>query len=155
MIQRVQTVYLLIVAALFTALFFLPLATLQSGDEVFLFDVTGLNSTAQPSELVAPTWSLLALAGIIVVLAFTIIFMYKKRVLQIRLSIFSSLLIIGFCALAGFYLWQFGNSARLPALKIIPAIWCAFPIIALIFNYLAIRKIGADEVLVRSLNRIR
>ena len=29
------------------------------------------------------------------------------------------------------------------------------PFISIIFSYLAIRKIGADEILVRSLNRLR
>jgi hypothetical protein len=31
----------------------------------------------------------------------------------------------------------------------------AFPLIAIILNYLAIRNIGADEALIRSLERLR
>jgi hypothetical protein len=155
MLQRIQTVYLLITAALFVALFFVPVATLQSGGDAYIFDVTGLNSIAEQPELITPTWSLLALAGIITVITFSIIFLYKRRVLQIRLCVFNSLIIIGFSVLTAYYLWQLSKSPSLPGVKIIPSVWCALPIIALIFNYLAIRKIGIDEALVRSLERLR
>ncbi|MDR1525856.1 MAG: DUF4293 domain-containing protein [Tannerella sp.] len=155
MIQRVQTVYLFVVAGLFIALMFLPIAILQSGDRLYSFDVSGLNTIAQPSELVYPAWSLMAIAAIIIILTFVIIFTYRKRILQIRMCIYNALLIIGFCALFGFYLWQFGKSPELPDMKINIRIWAAFPLVALILNYLAIRNIGADETLVRSLERLR
>jgi hypothetical protein len=156
MIQRIQTAYLLIVAGLFISLLFLPLAVIQSGDALYSFNVTGLNTiTTQPVELVYPTWSLMALATIIALASFFIIFMYKKRILQIRLCVFNTIIIIGFCALFGFYLWQFGKSPELPDMKTNMKIWAAFPLISIILNYLAIRNIGADEALVRSLNRLR
>lgn len=155
MIQRIQTVYLFIVAGLFMALMFLPVAILQSESQFFSFKVSGLNTVTQPSELIYPTWSLMAINAIIVLLSFVIIFMYKKRVLQIRMCVFNALLMIGFCLLFGFYIWQFGKSPELPGMKPNIRIWAAFPIIALILNYLAIRNIGADEVLVRSLERLR
>lgn len=37
MLQRIQTVYLLIIVALTIAILFLPLAVLQSGDQLFTF----------------------------------------------------------------------------------------------------------------------
>ncbi|MDR3253168.1 MAG: DUF4293 domain-containing protein [Tannerella sp.] len=157
MIQRIQTVYLLIVAALFVALVFLPMASLQSGDGVYSFDVTGLNvetvddAGTSSFALEYSTWALFALASIVALLSFTVIFMYKKRMLQIRLCIFNSLIIIGFCLLTAYYLWKFSGSG----LGITPDIWTSFPLIALILNYLAIRNIGADETLVRSLERLR
>lgn len=155
MIQRIQTLYLLIVAGLFIALLFLPLAVLQSGGSLYSFDVTGLTTFTKPPELVFPTWSMLAVTAIIVLMTFVIIFMYKRRILQIRMCIFNSLVIIGFCILFGYYLWHFNQSPLLPDLKISLRIWASFPIIALILNYLAIRNIGADEALIRSLNRLR
>lgn len=155
MIQRVQTLYLVIVAGLFIALLFLPLAELQSGSSFYLFDVTGLNTFTKPAELVFPTWSMLAVAAVIILMTFVIIFMYKRRVLQMRMCLFNSLVIIGFCILFAFYLWQFNKSPQLPDLKITLCIWASFPVIALILNYLAIRNIGADEALVRSLDRLR
>jgi len=155
MIQRIQTAYLLIVAGLFISLLFLPLAVIQSGSTLYSFDVTGLNTIAQPSELIFATWSLMSLAAIIALASLIIIFMYKKRILQMRICVFNTIIIIGFCALFGFYLWQFGKSPELPEMKIHMKIWAAFPLISIILNYLAIRNIGADEALVRSLNRLR
>jgi amino acid permease len=143
------------VAGLFIALMFLPIALLQSEGNMYSFDVTGLNTVIQPSELAYPAWSLMAIAAIIILLAFVIIFMYKKRILQIRMCIFNALLMIGFCVLVGFYLWYFERSPELPDMKTNIRIWAAFPVIALILNYLAIRNIGADEALIRSLERLR
>ena len=155
MIQRIQTVYLLIVAGLFFSLMFLPLSLIESGGIVYSFDITGLNTMSQPSELVSPTWSLMVLSIIITLISLISIFQYKKRILQMRMCVFNSLLIIGFCAAFGFYMWQFGKSPHLPDINISLRLWAAFPIVSLILNYLAIRSIGIDEALVRSLDRLR
>ena len=155
MIQRIQTIYLLMVAGLFMSLFFLPLAVIRSGDKLYSFQVAGLYSTATVEELVFPTWSLMVIAAIIVLLSFVIIFNYKKRILQIRMCVFNTLLIAGFCVLFGFYIWKFGKSPELPELKVHLRLWAAFPIVSLILNYLAIRNIGADEAMIRSLERLR
>ncbi len=155
MLQRIQTIYLLISAVLFCALFFLPLAAVRAGDVFYTFQVAGLFTSLSPAELVYPTWSLMVIAVIIVLSFFLCIFMYRKRILQIRICIFNILLMIGFCVLTGFYLWQFYHSPDLSNLKIYFRFGGSFPIIAIILNYLAIRNIGADETLVRSLNRLR
>jgi hypothetical protein len=155
MIQRVQTVYLLIVAGLFIALMFLPMAVLQSGEQLYSFEVSGLTTVTNPSELVYPTWSLMAIVAIIVLLSIVIIFLYKKRILQMRMCVYNALLMIGFCVLSGFYVWRFSQSPELPGMQLNIRFWAAFPIISFILNYLAIRNIGADEALVRSLERLR
>ena len=155
MIQRIQTVYLLIVAGLFIALMFLPLAVVNSGGDTFSFELMGLVSPAQPTEIAFSTWPLLCLAAIITLISVGNIFLYKKRILQMRISIYNTLIILGFCILFGFYLWQMGKSAVLQDMNFTICIWASFPIISIIFNYLAIRNIGADEALVRSLERLR
>ncbi|MDR2472975.1 MAG: DUF4293 domain-containing protein [Tannerella sp.] len=163
MIQRIQTVYLLAVAALFTALLFLPLASMRWQVEdmesmLLLFKVDGLYDNA---AMAYGTFVLFILTGIIILLTFTIIFMYKKRVLQMRMCVYNSLIIIGFVAVVGYHLWSFDKMSgaeteiKVTVSEIKLSIWSAFPIIALIFNYLAIRKIGTDEALVRSLERLR
>ena len=155
MIQRIQTVYLLAIAGMFIALLFLPLSFIHTNEALYSFGVDGLQTTTLPSELVYPTWSLMAVAVIIILLSFVIIFKYKKRVLQMRMCVYNALLMIGFCALFGFYLWQLGKSPELPDMKISFRFWVAFPFVALIFDYLAIRSIGADEAMIRSLERLR
>jgi len=155
MIQRIQTVYLLGVAGLFIALLFLPPAILRSGNVLYSFQVAGLQAMTEPVELVYPTWSLFALAAIIILLSFFIIFSYKKRIRQMRMCVFTAILIVGFCILFGVYLFAFNKLPELQNMKIHFRIWASFPIIALILIYLAIRNIGVDEAMVRSLERLR
>jgi len=155
MIQRIQTVYLCIVAGLFLALFFLPFALMQSGEALYSFQVAGLFTTTASPELVYPTWALMIIAAIIVLLSFLCIFMYKKRILQMRMCVYNILLMIGFCVLAAFFISQINESPDFPNLKINFRIAASFPFIAMILSYLAIRNIGADEALVRSLERLR
>ena len=143
MLQRIQTVYLLIIMALTIAILFLPLAVLQSGDQLFTFDATGISTMAAQPELIYPTWGLFALT----------IFLFKKRILQIRICVFNAILMLGFYGLFAFFYWDLGNQKEIFSLSL--KIAFSFPLISLILDYLAIRNIGADEALVRSLDRLR
>lgn len=153
MLQRIQTVYLLLVTVLTLSLFFLPLAVLQSGDTLYSFDIFGLNTLLGEKELLFPTWGLAALAVVIMVIALITIFLFKRRMLQIRLTIFNTILLFGFYGLFAFLIYTFkGDFGELSYnLKFATA----FPAVSIVLNYLAIRNIGADEALVRSLNRLR
>jgi len=153
MLQRIQTIYLLVIVALFMAILFLPLALLQSGDQFFLYDVTGVSTMGAEPELVYPAWGLFALSAIIALIAFAAIFLFKKRMLQIRFCIFNALLMIGFYGLFFFFYWQMKDQVQDLTLSVRFAL--CIPLVSLILDYLAIRNIGADEALVRSLNRLR
>ena len=152
MLQRIQTVYLLIITVLMMLVLFMPLALMQGGELFYTFDVMGLSAIKEPVELLYPTWALVALTGVSALLALITIFLYKNRVLQIRLCVFNTVLMLGFYALFAFYTLNF--KADLQA-ELMVKIALSFPLIGLILNYLAIRSIGADEMLVRSLNRLR
>lgn len=52
MIQRIQTVYLLIVAALNLLVVFMPLATVQFDGIFYSFDASGMSTMASPEALV-------------------------------------------------------------------------------------------------------
>ena len=107
---------------------------------------------AQP-ELVYPTWGLFALAIVISLLALLTIFLFKKRILQIRLCVFNAILMLGFYGLFAFFCWNLDNQKEIFSLNLKIAL--SFPLVSLILDYLAIRNIGADEALVRSLDRLR
>ena len=154
MIQRIQTVYLLAIVALTAAMLFMPLAIVQIDDKFFSLDSSGLNTLATPSELVYPVWALMVLLAIIIMIAFIAIFLYKKRILQIRLCIFNAFLLVGFYGLFAFFLWKISGTPGIFRFSNI-RLAMVFPFISLILDYLAIRNIGADETLIRSLNRLR
>ncbi|MDD4778308.1 MAG: DUF4293 domain-containing protein [Fermentimonas sp.] len=151
MFQRIQTIFLVLAAAAMLIASSTPLATFSYNfsDEV-VFESIGiyLNGTLNDS-----TWGLFALSLGSSVLALVTIFLYKKRMLQIRLSIFNILLMIGFYLFFGFIYYKVYSVEELIFNKI--GIGLIMPLIAIILTILAIRKIGADEALVQSLNRLR
>ena len=149
MLQRIQTVYLLIIVALTVATLFLPLAVLQQGDALFSFDASGLSTMIGEPELLYPAWGLFALTAIIAIT----IFLYKKRILQIRLCVFNALLILGFYGFFAFLIYSLKGDMEGASVSVKIAL--SFPLVNLILDYLAIRNIGADEALVRSLDRLR
>ena len=154
MIQRIQTVYLLAIVALVTAMLFMPLVILQIDNLFFSLDGSGLNKLTKPSEIVNVEQAFMVLLVIIIIIALSTVFLYKKRILQIRLCIFNALLLIGFYGLFAFFLWKISATSgnfRFSSVRLA----LSFPIISLILDYMAIRNIGADETLIRSLNRLR
>jgi hypothetical protein len=76
--------------------------------------------------------------------------LFKKRIRQIRILVFNSILMLGLTGLFIFFAYSGFDGA-----KITFKIPVAFPLVGIIFNYLAIRAIGKDEALIRSLNRLR
>jgi hypothetical protein len=147
MIQRIQTVYLLISALLVASLIKLKFADLAVNNELYTFVAKGIYSG---EELLFNGLAIFILIPIIALLQFIVIFLYKKRILQIRILVFCSVLLLGLFGLF-FYFTYAGFTGAKVAFKI-PVV---FPIVAVILNYLAIRAIGKDEALIRSLNRIR
>lgn len=152
MIQRIQSIYLLVVTILLSTMFFYPLAELLSSDgQLFIYNFNGLwvNGAEEIYFLTIPP---IILLGILVGISFTSIFLYKKRVLQMRLNSFNILLMIGYLGLNYYYLQNFSKQLNGVISYQIAAI---FPFIASILTYLAIRAIGKDEALIRSMDRIR
>ncbi len=147
MIQRIQTIYILLSAILIGSLFSLPFAEIAFQDQLYLFDVRGIlrNGTVQENGL-----PLAFFIGLILILHLVAVFMFKKRTLQIRILVFSIILMIGLFGLFYFFTYYSFDNAGI-SFKI-PVI---FPLIAVILDYLAIRNIRKDEELVRSIDRIR
>ncbi len=127
-----------------------PLATFTyNGDEV-LFEAMGIYLNGSLSD---STWGLFVIGGISALLSLVTLFLYKKRMLQIRLSIFNMVVMVGFYLFFGFVLYRVNAVDNLHFQR--AGVGIIMPLIAIILTILAIRRIGADEALVRSLNRLR
>ena len=100
MIQRIQSLYLLIVAALMTVLAFFPLATLTSGAETAVFDVWQI---AFPNHSPIPLWYFGGTVAATGFLAVVVLGLYKKRKLQLRLTYVLMILAIGVVVFTGLY----------------------------------------------------
>ena len=147
MIQRVQTVYILVAEILIASLFFLKFADLSVNSELYTFSIEGIFNG---ETLVFDGLPIMIFIGLITLLHLVIIFMYKKRVLQIRITVFTIILLLGLTGLFFYFIYS-----GFTDVKVAFKVPMAFPVIAIILDYLAIRSIGKDEALVRSLDRIR
>lgn len=150
MLQRIQTLFLLLAAAAMLIASVTPLAFFMHNGDKVVFEAMGiyLNDVFNDS-----TWGLFVVGTVSSVLSLITVFLYKQRMLQIRLSIFNIVLMIGFYLYFGFILYKLFSVESLQFQKV--GVGIIMPVIALILTVLAIRKIGADEVLIRSLNRLR
>lgn len=153
MLQRIQTVYLLIVVILTSITLFSVQAMLLENATQYLLNFKGIFRLEEKGLVfVQNVWALTALCTILPTIALTSILMYKKRLLQIRLSILNTVLLAGYYGMLFLYLWQAANTLRADwHLQIV----AAFPLISIILTFLAIRAIGKDEALVKSLDRLR
>lgn len=97
-------------------------------------------------------WGMFAILFLSAIIAFATIFLFKNRMLQIRMTVFNSILLIGYYLT--FIVFMFILNSRMNASFHLSLGLC-LPLVAVILNYLAIRAIGKDEVLVKAVDRLR
>ena len=150
MLQRIQTVYLLLASICMVVSLLTNLAIFTVSGEIVNFEAMGFYLN---EEIIFSTWGLFIIGNISAVLSVLIVFIYKKRMLQIRLAGMNLFIILGYYGLIAFYFLK-RNTEVVSTFENV-GIGMITPFVAIVFTYLAIRKIGADEALIRSLNRIR
>lgn len=154
MIQRIQTLYLLIVTALMAVTLFAPLAWFAGDAGEFGLYAFSLKTLA--GETVQPTVYMGAVLALACVLPFITIFLFKRRLLQVRLCVVEMVLLVGAAIMeAAYYFLSYRVFAELTFHKQVlkPAI--VLPLVCLLFAYLAARAVFRDELMVRAADRIR
>lgn len=162
MLQRIQSVFLLLVAAVMITTLFLPMwakfdaeamevATLNAYQLVYSTVDSAGNETIMA---VTDTYIISALAVLGAAIALFSIFQFKNRLRQIQLGALNSL-IMGGCLGMTYYYSTKGDQLLAP--ETIGNFQTGFYIIAaaLLFNSLANRFIKKDDRLVKSADRIR
>ncbi len=158
MIQRIQSVYLAIVAIASVLLFFFPLADyyneLQGNYKFFIYGLRSMDPEPGVSFSAFFTFPLVMLAVISFLLSLITIFMYKKRILQIRLCAFNVLAnIVLIMVIFFFYAPKIQEMTKVePGYNYVGMI---MPLISLVFLILANRAIRKDEAMVKSADRLR
>lgn len=150
MIQRIQTLFLFIAFVLVGLLFFIPFANLVT-NEIYRFSLLGISSGKTEAAVHQP-YGLTVLGAVNTLLIFVIIFLYKKRKLQITLTIIAIILSLALNA-AMYYLTDQYHLILTAGIKY-SAVF-VFPLIAAVLLFLAYRSIKKDEKLIRSLDRLR
>lgn len=128
MLQRIQTVYLLLCVALTAVCIYFE-----------------CSAEHHP-------WALTVIMGVTGVLEFLAIFLFRQRALQMRVCSFCIILLVGWYAVLVAFAYLLGEGL---VGEFRPRPWAAIPAINAILLYLAYRGILHDEMLVRSLDRLR
>lgn len=147
MLQRIQTLYLLIAEVLTVVLFFTNISTFltQDGQELVL-RYSGLFQVAEGKmSLVVSAWPMAALLIAAAVVGFLVIFLYRHRILQIRLCFFQMVMNFGLLVLFAYYIYSVSivgsSNFKFSVVDILP-------LLSIILYYLAYRGIAKDMALV-------
>jgi hypothetical protein len=151
MIQRIQSLYLFLAAVALGLIFFFPLANLSNSQDIIIFNVTGFSKFSILEKI--PTWPLMVITLLSLLITIIVIGLFKKRPLQIRLIRIALMLNLGFIALTYFvYGDHLANQIKM---QVNYDMGSVFPLVALIFHVLAMYAINKDERLIKSIDRIR
>jgi hypothetical protein len=154
MIQRIQTIFLLLAAIAVGLMFIFPLADYANGSGVkFIFRYRGLYDFSGGKEtLTTSSIPLAVLLTINLLLPLISIFMYKKRILQMRICVLNIILLLGSMGLIAFYVAS--SFSKIEA-SLNYRIFALMSVISLILHVMAYSAIKKDEKLVKSVDRIR
>lgn len=157
MLQRKQTIFLVLAALIAFGTWVLPITTYQRGAEIFTLRTTGLfagNGAEVPDvQMKAPFSVLFTVIGVALLAC---IFFYTNRPRQARFVRGTYLVILGLIAFLFItdnsvqaYLEQGGTVDSSYGLSFVA------PLVMLVLAFMAERAIKADEALVRSTDRLR
>lgn len=148
MIQRIQTLFLLVAALLSVLLYFIPVYVIPGADATGLI----VDPTAGTEYILSSNTLLSIINGSVGVLSLVCILLFRNRNLQLRLANVNLLLICILIGLLFFLADTLGTTRQAP---ISYRYGSYLPLIQLIFTFLASRSIRKDEELVRSADRLR
>lgn len=162
MIQRIQTIYLLLVVALGITLMAVPVVKLVTPEgvvpqRVWELSATGIDEVTENVTLEHPLhmkgiWGLLLATMLVPALALVDIVLYKKRILQARINIFTAFFCLGYYAVLFTLMWFIKQNLHVEWHIMF---WVCLPLIQLVLTIMATRRILKDEALVRAADRIR
>ena len=149
MIQRIQSVYLLVVAILMVIMMSLPIGKFIGAD-MSLTEFNNLSLVNGEGVANYEPWALFVILMLSAIITLATIFLYKKRILQMRLSMFNIILMLGYYGTLAAFVYSLKGDATFAAS------WTmCLPVVSIILDWLAIRAIGKDEMLVKAYDRLR
>ncbi len=159
MIQRIQSVYLLLASILCVVCLCLPVATLLVTDAKLAIEASAtqqvynlwiVSGDGARQFTTCPLFLLLLCSASLMLYT---IFAYRNRMMQSRLCLFISLLLLGWHILYAVYSQILVGAGSGGAFQ--GSFAAVLPFVSLVLTVLARRRIIADEKLVRAADRIR
>ena len=152
MIQRVQSVYLLVATILLVIAMCLPIGQFIATDNITTCTFKPLGVTLTDGAFQS-TWGLFGILLLSAIVTFCTIFLFRNRMLQVRMTIFSSILLVGYYIAGIVFFFALKDSLNMPGFRVNLSI--CLPLICIILNYLAFRAIYRDEIMVRAADKLR
>ncbi len=159
MLQRIQTIFLLLVVICMSVTFFFPLWTLlaEDGSKIYELFNLKLNSYSPEdgslNELYFPYSFVASLAAASITIAIIEITKFNNRLLQMKLGALNAMLMAATMGLSVYFATDLITSEVSNGGKY--GLGLFLPAAAMICNIIANRFIRKDERLVRSVDRIR
>jgi len=151
MIQRIQTLFLFAVLVLSSLMLTGDLIKMDNGTgTMFTISLKGLGEAG--GETVQSLWPLSLILVVVPLLTLAAIFLYKKRSLQMKMTLLVLLLSLGVLILGAFYVIMFDRKIDVTVIWKIKVI---FPLISAILAWMAYRSILKDDLKVKSYDRLR
>lgn len=152
MIQRIQSIWLLLAAITIFLLLAIPAISSVSGNKEFWIQATGLYQQENGVTTKLETFTPLLISVIAVgVMAIAVIFNFKRRSLQKQMCI----ALIAMIASVSFWMFSYAQKIVGGLSNASYNAGIALPVLAIVFCGLAIRGIRKDEQLLRSADRLR
>ncbi len=155
MIQRIQSLLLLISACVLSVCLFTPAWTATSNGAAYTVDAYKLSVVHETISTDKSTIYTAVLIAVSIALILFIILKFNNRTLQMRLNMMNTLLI---CMVEGLFFWNIRDAKLLiGAAGFNEQFGIAFymPLVALMLSIYAGKRIQKDENLVKSVDRIR
>lgn len=152
MIQRIQTIYLVLATLILGLTFAFPFAiyTIEQGDVVF--DAYGVSENVGEINTFFPYYITIALS---MGLALFSLLQYKKRKVQITVGRFVYLLLAVTIAFVFIDFYSLSGKLGVESVMISCGVGMFLPVAALPVMFMANRNIRKDEDLIKSLDRLR
>lgn len=152
MIQRIQTIWLVLSALTLACLLFVPMVTSSVSQQEFYIIASGLYQKSTTGVLqVEKNMALFLSTIVLTLLPLANIFSFKSRTLQKRLITLNILLIIGLSYWCSVFAQKIPGGIESANYSI----GMFLPVLAIVFCVLAIKGINNDEKLIRSADRLR
>ena len=152
MIQRIQTIYLMLAAIMLGLTFVFPFATYTLGPADVLFNAYGVSENALEVSTFFPYYITIALS---MWLALFSILQYKKRKVQITVGRLIYLLLVITIAFIFIDLYSLKGQFEIDSSAVSCGVSMFLPVAALPIIFMANRNIRKDEALIKSLDRLR
>jgi len=154
MIQRIQTLHLLVIVILMTLVTLMPIVNFTTLGESFVLKIFGVISKEGAYIVKTPFMGIAAILCLAIPLV--TIFLYKRRILQIRLCVVEMVLLAGLQLFMIMYLFRTHSTLEYGMKHLVKySFTVILPLISIILAYFAYRSILKDEIIIASERRLR